>query len=249
MKLTSGKTYIFSTSFDGGLCLSYSRYRLMPTFGKDTIRRFSANSSEMKKMAAHDFEDLLQVIITIIPFLRFLLILCGQCAIPVFEGLLPEPHNKVVLDLLFLMAHWHGLAKLRLHTDYTLAHLGTVTTELGEQLRIFKRKTCSAYKTGELPRETAARKRRKNRKSQSKNAATSKVKPTPSKPGLESTTSKLESMPIPEPIPKPKHKVKEFNLNTYKTHSLGDYVDMIRRYGTTDLYSTEVVNLALLLAF
>lgn len=223
----------------------------MPTFGKDTIRRFSANSSEMKKMAAHNFEDLLQVIVTIIPFLKFLLILCDQCAIPVFEGLLPEPHNKVVLDLLFLMAHWHGLAKLRLHTDYTLAHLETITTELGEQLRVFKRKTCSAYKTGELPRETAARKRRKNRKSQPKTkiktTATSKIKPTSLKPDSEPTTSKLEYLPIPEPIPKPKHKVKEFNLNTYKTHSLGDYVDTIRKYGTTDLYSTEVVSLSLAL--
>lgn len=37
------------------------RYRSTPTFGRDTIRRFSANSSEMKKMAARNFEDLLQV--------------------------------------------------------------------------------------------------------------------------------------------------------------------------------------------
>lgn len=42
------------------------RYRLIPTFGKDTIRRFSANSSEMKKLAAHNFEDLLQVFICLI---------------------------------------------------------------------------------------------------------------------------------------------------------------------------------------
>lgn len=32
----------------------------MPTFGGDTIRRFSSNVSEMKKMAAHDYADLLQ---------------------------------------------------------------------------------------------------------------------------------------------------------------------------------------------
>jgi hypothetical protein len=35
-------------------------YRQIPSFGRDTIRRFSANCSEMKKMTAHDFEDLLQ---------------------------------------------------------------------------------------------------------------------------------------------------------------------------------------------
>ena len=33
----------------------------MPTFGPETIRRFSNNTSEMKKLAARDFEDLLQV--------------------------------------------------------------------------------------------------------------------------------------------------------------------------------------------
>ena len=36
-------------------------YRQVPTFGKDTIRRFSGNASAMKKLAARDFEDLLQV--------------------------------------------------------------------------------------------------------------------------------------------------------------------------------------------
>jgi hypothetical protein len=36
-------------------------FRLVPTFGADTIRRFSNNVSELKKLAARDFEDLLQV--------------------------------------------------------------------------------------------------------------------------------------------------------------------------------------------
>lgn len=31
------------------------------------------------------------------------------------------------------------------------------------------------------------------------------------------------------------------NLDTYKIHSLGDYVEAIRQYGTTDSYSTELV--------
>ena len=37
------------------------RYRQTPTFGRDTIRCFSRNTLEMKRTAAHDFEDLLQV--------------------------------------------------------------------------------------------------------------------------------------------------------------------------------------------
>ena len=37
------------------------RFRLITPFGKDGIRRFSNNASQMKKLAAHHFEDLLQV--------------------------------------------------------------------------------------------------------------------------------------------------------------------------------------------
>ena len=37
------------------------RFRQIPTFGRFTIRRFHNNVSEMKKLAARDFEDILQV--------------------------------------------------------------------------------------------------------------------------------------------------------------------------------------------
>ena len=37
------------------------RYREVPTFGRDTIRKFVHNASGMKKLAARDFEDLLWV--------------------------------------------------------------------------------------------------------------------------------------------------------------------------------------------
>ena len=41
--------------------LKYFRYRLVPTFGCNTIRKFSDNVSGLTKLAARDFEDLLQV--------------------------------------------------------------------------------------------------------------------------------------------------------------------------------------------
>ena len=41
--------------------LTDPRYRQIPTFGRDTIRRFANNTSEMRKLAAQDFEDILQV--------------------------------------------------------------------------------------------------------------------------------------------------------------------------------------------
>lgn len=38
-----------------------NRFRQTPTFGRDTIRKFRSNTSELKQMAARDFEDILQV--------------------------------------------------------------------------------------------------------------------------------------------------------------------------------------------
>lgn len=40
---------------------SQLRYHQIPTFGHGTIRHFPSNVSEMKKLAARDFEDILQV--------------------------------------------------------------------------------------------------------------------------------------------------------------------------------------------
>ena len=37
----------------------------MPTFGRGTIRRFHTNASAMKKLAGRDFEDLLQVSLSV----------------------------------------------------------------------------------------------------------------------------------------------------------------------------------------
>ena len=36
-------------------------------------------------------------------------------------------------------------------------------------------------------------------------------------------------------------KVKQFNTSTYKIHCILDYPDMIRKYGTTDSFSTQTV--------
>lgn len=100
----------------------------------------------MKKLAARDFEDLL------------------QCSIPAFEGLFPEPHNSRILRLLYRLCEWHALAKLRMHTDPSLDHLDSLTQELGTLTREFRDKTCQSFETKELPREAAARQRRAQQK-------------------------------------------------------------------------------------
>ena len=78
-------------------------------------------------------------------------------------GVFPEPHNLSICKLLFLLAHWHGLAKLRLHTDETLEVLEEVSGKLGRHLRLFANETCSAFSTQELRREAESRRRRQAR--------------------------------------------------------------------------------------
>ncbi|KAG1831449.1 hypothetical protein DFJ58DRAFT_671363, partial [Suillus subalutaceus] len=178
------------------------RYRAMPTFGRGTIHRFHTNASTMKKLAACDFEDLL------------------QCVIPVFEGLLPNEHNIIVLDMLFDLAAWHGYAKLHMHMDDTLDFFDTATIVLGQSVRKFTKTTCNHYHTTELPHEHAARGR-------CEAALAAKQPQVPTK-GKERAGPKFKSL----------------NLSTYKFHALRDYADMIRCTGTTDNYSTQSVSIS-----
>jgi hypothetical protein len=133
------------------------------------------------------------------------------------EHLLPEPDNTTILDLLFDFCTFHGLAKLRLQTDTTLQDLEKSVTRLGESLRLFKQTTCDVYHTTELPSEEAARGRRRAALSRKGNAADTQQGS--------------------------RKKKKEFNLETYKLHSLGDYAHSIRMFGTVDNTSTQLVYL------
>jgi hypothetical protein len=146
-----------------------------------------------------------------------------KCSIPVFEELLPSPHDHIILDLLFVLCTWHACAKLRLHTTSTMGFLKEMTRSLGFALRIFAKKTCSAFQTNELPKEEAARARRKAK------AQSSTKKAQAGKSGKKSDA-------------KQNRLKKVFNLFTYKLSALGDYLSSILRYGTTDSYSTQIVS-------
>lgn len=110
-----------------------------------------------------------------------------------------------------------------MHTDHTLDIFDTATTTIGSRLRHFASVTCNAFTTKELRREIAARQRRALKRNASRGSS---ALPTPS----EQSSSALP---------------KKFNINTIKNHSLGDYPDQIRRFGTTDSYSTEPVRSSL----
>lgn len=245
-------------------------------------------------MAARDFENLLQVRVKCYLGSRPKLIV--QCAIPVFDGLLPEPHNRSVMELLFVLAHWHALAKLRMHNDLTLAVMEQATISLGKMLRAFSQKTCSAFATKELNREYNSRIRREGKKQASAIRSTtstssstgqavpgsetmaqglpphgtnrpdaqagapfsdyaqhghmhegvdgSSARATRSQPHAPTRTTTSDAEPGLRVGVLPKgagRRRKTLNLNTFKSHSAGDYVDTIREYGTCDSYSTEPV--------
>ena len=83
-----------------------------------------------------------------------------QCSIPAFEGLLEGQHDRRLMKLLYRLSEWHGLAKLRMHTEASLELMEDVTKELGKLLRQFRQLTCSQFNTIELAREADARLRR-----------------------------------------------------------------------------------------
>ncbi|THU84722.1 hypothetical protein K435DRAFT_687002, partial [Dendrothele bispora CBS 962.96] len=133
----------------------FNRYRMMPTFGKGTIRSFKNDVSDMRNFAARNFEDLLQL------------------SMPAFEGLIPDKEQeKIVQNLLFDLLTFHAHAKLRMHTDNTLKSFRLATRALGQSLRQFSNKTCAFYSdTKELPREKAARLRKSANSAKAKKAS------------------------------------------------------------------------------
>ena len=185
----------------------------------------------MKKMAAQDFDDLLQVgIKQHNNGLKIMLTGEIQCAIAVFEGLFPPPHDEIIHELLFELAMWHGFAKLCLHTESSICTLEVSTMQLGYDLWHFESVTCEAFNMWELPSEEAARGQQ--------TAALA------NKQGL-SRGCVARSSDVTSITPKKRKRKRKFNLSTYKLHALGDYAEAIRAYGTTDNYNTQLVSDAL----
>ena len=77
-----------------------------------------------------------------------------------FEALFPYAHDSNIQRLLFRLCEWHALAKLRMHTDDSLALLQKSVRALGDQLRHFQSDICTTFTTRELPKEAAQWQRR-----------------------------------------------------------------------------------------
>ncbi|KAI0755358.1 hypothetical protein C8Q80DRAFT_1060327, partial [Daedaleopsis nitida] len=178
--------------------------RLMPTFGRDRIRRFWNDVSAQKRLAARDYEAFLMTIM------------------PAYEDLIPfENDSENIADLLFELANFHALAKLRMQTTITLDTLNAATKHLYDVMRRFDRETCSRYSTQELPDEAESRARRERKKARAREEQGGQEPPHAAAAG-------------PKDV--------KFNvINTYKYHCLGDYAEYIERSGPTDNYTTQVV--------
>ncbi|KAG8705415.1 hypothetical protein FRC08_001682 [Ceratobasidium sp. 394] len=179
-------------------------FRLVPAFGNGTIRPFSEDVSDMTRPAARNYEDIL------------------QCIIPALEGLLPPSVEKQILTLLYVLAQWHGLAKLRRHTSASVTALRHTTTRLGHELREFRRYT-SELNVYETTKEHVARQQRIRKKAKPRAALTADSEDI--NPGTEA--------------PELGRRRKEFNLETIKLHALGDHAESVTYVGTTDSVSTQ----------
>ncbi|KAK0485391.1 hypothetical protein EDD18DRAFT_1083283 [Armillaria luteobubalina] len=172
----------------------------------------------MKKLAAHDFEDILQCCI---PWVTLLIALPSPCAFCFTSSYwhnpnMLSPHDETVADLLYLSMYWHALTKLRMHTDSSLAEFRLVTTGFTNALHHFTDVTCQAFDTVETDAKYAKRKHNEAQCQQ--------------KAGLTSVGTSTEHL----------DQRMSFNLSTLKAHAIADYPDQIEIFGTTDSYSMQI---------
>lgn len=131
---------------------------------------------------------------------------------PAIEDLFPMVDEPIIQDMLFELAVWHALAKLRLHTDVTLDIFRASTRHMYEATKTFATVTCPRHETRESVQQAQARVRREQ--AQNPNA---------------------------QPDSR-RRQLKYNVINTYKYHSLGDFPDYVAGHGPTDNWTTQVVS-------
>jgi hypothetical protein len=129
-----------------------------------------------------------------------------------------------------------------MHTDSTLRIFDEITTDIGAEFRSFVQKICPTFDTRELSREVEARKRRNLRKAEQRMVQNGgpvlNDQPSTSISASNETARATGSAAV-HATSGPKRRT--FNIRIYKYHALGDYPNTIRRFGTTDSFSTEPV--------
>jgi hypothetical protein len=161
----------------------------------------------MKRLAAHNFKDILQVCLSVVNGQSASLIHPFQCTMPVFKSLFPEDHDVIIQSLLYRFTHSHTLAKLRMHSETTLSLLDEVFKKLSCQLHEFRDITCVAFTMFELPKEKAMQECK--------------------------AVCEHSGCINPDTGSASGQNVTKFNLNTYKFHTMGDYLQLIRFFWET----------------
>lgn len=118
--------------------------------------------------------------------------------------------------MLYSLAYWHALAKMRLHTESSVKMLEEAHTAMSHRLRYFATVIAPSFDTYETDREHAKRVRDQ---AQHPSTTTGTV---PSAPGK---------------------KRRAFHLNFIKIHLIGYLPLYIRRVGTSDSYSTVIASI------
>lgn len=143
--------------------------------------------------------------------------------IPAIEGLLPQPHDENIRKLLLAAVELHSLAKLRLHTEVTLAELASALSKYGALIREFATKTCPCFRTTKTPQELEAAGRRKAKKA-AKTQSTGQAGP--------SNARSVKGDNIDNDIEV------YYSLTRIKLHVLDDWLSNIRSNGTLEGFSS-----------
>ena len=211
-----------SSTYDNSACSPELSFRQISSFGASTIRRFTHNVADMKKLAARDFEDILQVssrrpVLTLHHSLHFSaasLALKGYCR----HHMTTQFRVFCTLRRIGTPLPSCGFIPRQRSMSSILDH---VTVLFAKALRHFKHVICPCFNTVETDREYKARRRAAEQRMSRKCASNVQ------------STSEGGKRP------------KTFNLLTSKFHALGDYVNMIKMFGTTDSYSTQIVRISM----
>lgn len=151
-----------------------------------------------------------------------------------------------------------------MHDEHTISVFHSVTRSLGKELRRFKKDVCLHYHTLETPQEAQSRRQRDSRKPllpvdarEPSSSNNPNAVPLLSSNHSNDSTSDAAALITETIIGRDKGKgklqevggrrVKTFNLNTYKVHSLGDYATAILGHGTSDNFSGDRVSSLFLL--
>ena len=140
------------------------------------------------------------------------------------------PQEDVILDLLYHLACWHSLSKLRMHTTGTLDMLDRATVHLGIALRKFSAEVGINYASSSTNESRPQRQRSEAVKPKSSTRNPQAHAMPKSKAATSHGGKSLRTREAPT-----------FNFNTFKVHNLGHYRDCIERHGATDGYSTQLV--------